>query len=110
MVPPGYVYGEWGKSLETSFYGYALTLVDTFFTREEQNQCLMFKSKKSDKPGLDPAREEVSFLTLNSANGTLAYLHTHTVLNVCVYMCTCTQSSIYIQLVSTKSMLTQNGI
>ena len=39
-------------------YGYALTLVDTLFTREEQSQCLMFKSKKSEKPGLDPARVE----------------------------------------------------
>ena len=39
-------------------YGYALTLLDTLFTREEQFQCLMFKSKKSDKPALDPIRVE----------------------------------------------------
>ena len=39
-------------------YGYALTLLDTLFTREEQHQCLLFKSKKSEKPGLDTVRVE----------------------------------------------------
>jgi hypothetical protein len=31
--------------------------LDTLFTREE-HQSLLFKSKKSDKPALDPARVE----------------------------------------------------
>lgn len=62
-------------------YGYALTLVDTLFTREEQHQCLMFKSKKSEKPALDPVRVEKIlgeyFRVLY--NCTLAYLlyYTH---------------------------------
>ena len=67
-------------------YGYALTLVDTLFTREEQSQCLMFKSKKGEKPGLDPARVEKilgKFFTLkiNSATG----IHIHC---TCAYMFT----------------------
>ena len=42
----------------TSPYGYALSLLDTLFTREEQHQSLLFKSKKSDKPALDPVKVE----------------------------------------------------
>ena len=40
-------------------YAYALTLLDTLFTREEQHPCLLFKSSKSKKPGLDPVRVEI---------------------------------------------------
>ena len=43
----------------TGPYAYALTLLDTLFTREEQHPCLLFKSSKSEKPGLDPVRVEI---------------------------------------------------
>ncbi|MCG8625123.1 MAG: hypothetical protein MJE68_24385 [Proteobacteria bacterium] len=63
--------GECDKSVKpglhsTYRYGYALTLLDTLFTREEQNQCLMFKSKKSDKPGLDTAKVEEHLVNLSA--------------------------------------------
>lgn len=54
-------------------YGYGLTLIDTLFTREEQNECLMFKSKKSEKPGLDPVRVEKILGEYFYISGTLAY-------------------------------------
>ena len=34
-------------------------LLDTLFTREEQHPCLLFKSSKSEKPGLDPIRVKI---------------------------------------------------
>ena len=42
----------------TSPYGYALSLLDTLFMREEQHWSLLFKSKKSDKPAQDPVKVE----------------------------------------------------
>ena len=39
-------------------YAYCLPLMDSLFTKEELAQSLLFKSKKSDKPGLDSARVE----------------------------------------------------
>ena len=43
----------------TGPYAYALTLLDTLFTREEQHPCLLFKLSNSEKPGLDPIRVEI---------------------------------------------------
>ena len=43
----------------TGPYAYALTLLDTLFTREEQHPCLLFKLSKSEKPGLDSVRVEI---------------------------------------------------
>ena len=39
-------------------YSFALQLLDVFFTKEELATSLLFKSKKSDKPGLDTERVE----------------------------------------------------
>ena len=39
-------------------YSFALQLMDILFTREELASCLMFKSKKSDKPALDHEKVE----------------------------------------------------
>ena len=39
-------------------YSFALQLVDILFTKEELQSSLLFKSKKSDKPGLDQGRVE----------------------------------------------------
>lgn len=49
-------------------YAYGLSLLDTLFTKEELRQSL-FKSKKSEKPGLDSAKVEKMFgkLTVNAA-------------------------------------------
>ena len=34
-------------------YSYGLQLMDILFTKEELSSSLLFKSKKSEKPGLD---------------------------------------------------------
>ena len=39
-------------------YSFALQLLDILFTKEEQGTSLLFKSKKSEKPGLDHERVE----------------------------------------------------
>lgn len=39
-------------------YSFALQLLDILFTKEEQGTSLLFKSKKSEKPGLDRERVE----------------------------------------------------
>lgn len=39
-------------------YAYALALMDVLFTKEELAMSLLFKSKKSEKPGLDRERVE----------------------------------------------------
>lgn len=39
-------------------YSFGLQLLDIMFTKEELASSLLFKSKKSDKPGLDRARVE----------------------------------------------------
>ena len=81
-------------------YGYALTLLDTLFTREEQNQCLMFNSKKSGRPGLDPVKVEKmlgEFICIIIIIIVLIiHLHVYMIIihivMICivVYMCTCT--------------------
>lgn len=37
-------------------YSYGLQLMDILFTKEELSSSLLFKSKKSEKPGLDQER------------------------------------------------------
>ena len=37
-------------------YAFALQLMDVLFTKEELASSLIFQSKKSDKPALDPQR------------------------------------------------------
>jgi len=37
-------------------YSYGLQLMDILFTKEELSKSLLFKSKKSEKPGLDQER------------------------------------------------------
>ena len=39
-------------------YSFALQLLDILFTKEELQSSLLFKSKKSEKPGLDQSRVE----------------------------------------------------
>ena len=39
-------------------YAYGLALMDKLFTREEMATSLLFKSKKSKKPGLESERVE----------------------------------------------------
>ena len=39
-------------------YAYALSLMDVLFTKEELSASLLFKSKKSEKPGLEHERVE----------------------------------------------------
>lgn len=39
-------------------YSYALQVMDILFTKEEMGHSLLFKSKKSSKPGLDQKRVE----------------------------------------------------
>ncbi len=39
-------------------YAYALQLMDVYFTKEELAKSLVFKSKKSSKPPLDPKKVE----------------------------------------------------
>ena len=40
-------------------YTLALAAISALFTNEELGSSLLFKSKKSDKPGLDPKRVEI---------------------------------------------------
>ena len=42
-------------------YSYGLALLDALFSRDELGQSLVFRSKKSSKPGLDPLRVEKLF-------------------------------------------------
>lgn len=39
-------------------YSFALQLLDMLFSKEELSSALLFKSKKSEKPGLDKTRVE----------------------------------------------------
>lgn len=52
-------------------YSFALLLMDQLFTKEEMGESLLFKSKKSDKPGLDEQRVQklLSYVEKRYSNG-----------------------------------------
>ena len=51
-------YNQWNKcdKISRDAYAFALQLMDVLFTKEELASSLIFPSKKSDKPALDPQR------------------------------------------------------
>ena len=48
-------------------YSYGLSLLDVYSTKEELQKSLIYKSKSSDKPPLDPARVQKLMGTLHPA-------------------------------------------
>ena len=55
-------------------YSYGLSLLDVYFTKEELQKNLIYKSKSSDKPPLDPDR-------VQKLMGTLHLLHSYNYFN-----------------------------
>ena len=45
-------------------YAFALAAISILFTNEELGSSLLFKSKKSEKPGLDPKRSKYSLVCM----------------------------------------------
>ncbi|XP_028416798.1 uncharacterized protein LOC114541003 [Dendronephthya gigantea] len=76
------------KVCEDEPYKYALKLLSKFFTPEELQDGILFKSRRSIKQPLDPAKVEIVFAVLNRKYGRKRVEESHTlIVKVCNQKC-----------------------